>query len=53
VLPVIIFAVYFVLMAGLIGYVCWTGRPRGVPDAEPSEVPVLEPDPGEDGQQAA
>ena len=26
-LPFVLFAAYFALMAALIGYVCWSGRP--------------------------
>jgi hypothetical protein len=28
-LPFLLFAAYFALMAALIGYVCWTGQPPG------------------------
>jgi len=55
VLPFLLFAAYFALMAGLIGYVCWTGRPPGVFDGEveSAELTVAEPDRDEGGQQAA
>jgi hypothetical protein len=53
VLPFLLFAVYFALMCGLIGYACTTGRPPAVPDVADAELMVLEPDPGEGGQLAA
>ena len=46
-LPVVIFAVYFGLMSGLVGYICWTGRHCPLPDAERLDVDLREP--GEDG----
>ena len=52
-LPAVIFAVYFAFMSGLVGYICWTGRHVGLPDAEVPAVdlPVREPD--EDDRLAA
>lgn len=54
-LPAVIFCVYFGLMSGLVGYICWTGRHCPLPDVEVPAVdlPVREPDPGEDTQLAA
>lgn len=54
-LPFLLFAAYFALMAALIGYVCWTGKPPGVFDGEVEAVEVApgEPDGEGDTQLAA
>lgn len=53
-LSCLLFAVFFVLMAALIAYVCWTGRvPEPGEAGSYGEVAVGEPDPGEDTPAAA
>lgn len=54
-LPALLFAAYFTLMAALIGYICWTGRPPGVFEAEVEAVdlPLRVRDGDEDTQLAA
>ena len=45
-LSAVIFAVYFGLMAGLVGYICWTGRHCPLPEVERLDVdlPVRDED---------